>query len=66
MSEDTTVDGARSLELVRAMYEMARELARSEEPYYASHGRKMGARLHHMILSQDPGADVGFFDDSYR
>ena len=59
-------DGQRSLDIVVEMYALARELAGSQEQYYASHGRKLGARLHHIILSQDPASDIGFFDDSYR
>lgn len=62
----TSPDADRSLQIVREMYSLALELMRSEEQYYASHGRKMAARLHHIILSQDPAGDLGFFDDTYR
>lgn len=66
MGEQTAVDHERALAVVREMYALAGELARADEPYFASHGRKLGARLHHIILSQDPAADLGFFDESHR
>lgn len=66
MDARTPVDHYRALALVREMYVLAKELTRSDEPYFSSHGHKLGARLHHIILSQDPAADLGFFDESHR
>jgi hypothetical protein len=51
--------------IVRQMYVEAKRLATSEEQYFAVHGRRLAARLHHMILSQDPAADLGFFHETH-